>query len=415
MPAYTYLIKDESGGRSEGQIKADNLDTAMQKLSSENQIIVKLEEIDTTWDFIGPFIDEINLSIERFKNRIPLSNLVFFTRQLATMYSAGLTLERAIQGLASEERPPKLKKVLTNVGENIRKGLSLSEALQRHPGVFSTLFVSLTKAGEVSGNLDEILDELATYLENLDDVRRKVRSAMTYPIFMVLFLFAMMSAMFMWIIPMFSDVYVQLGANLPEATRRLVLLSEWISINFNSIVFSLFGFIGSLWLVSKTQRGGYILDSIKLKVPVFGSLLNQSILNKFSKTAGILLNAGVPVIESMNLIGKIVSNRVYEVAIGDATEYIRDGFNITSALRRTEIFPPILLQLTATGEETGELDSLLDRTAEYYYKQVNALVERMTTLIEPILILMVGVIIAVMVVITYLPVFYLGAALQSGL
>ena len=415
MPAYTYLIKDESGGRSEGQIKADNLDIAMQKLSADNQIIVKLEEVDTTWDFIGPFIDEINLSIERFKNRIPLSNLVFFTRQLATMYSAGLTLERAIQGLASEERHSKLKKVLTNVGENIRKGLSLSEALQRHPGVFSTLFVSLTKAGEVSGNLDEILDELATYLENLDDVRRKVRSAMTYPIFMVIFLLAMMSAMFMWIIPMFSDVYVQLGANLPAATRKLVSLSEWISINFNSIVFSLFGFIGGLWLISKTQRGGYVLDSIKLKVPVFGSLLNQSILNKFAKTAGILLNAGVPVIESMNLIGKIVSNRVYEVAIGEASEYIRDGFNITSALRRTEVFPPILLQLTATGEETGELDSLLDRTADYYYKQVNALVERMTTLIEPILILMVGIIIAVMVVITYLPVFYLGAALQSGL
>jgi type IV pilus assembly protein PilC len=415
MPAYTYLIKDDSGGRSEGQIKADNLDIAMQKLSADNQIIVKLEEVDTTWDFIGPFIDEINLSIERFKNRIPLSNLVFFTRQLATMYSAGLTLERAIKGLASEERHPRLKKVLTNVGENIRKGLSLSEALQRHPGVFSTLFVSLTKAGEVSGNLDEILDELATYLENLDDVRRKVRSAMTYPIFMVLFLFAMMSAMFMWIIPMFSDVYVQLGANLPAATRKLVTLSEWISVNFNTVVFSLFGLIGGLWLISKTQRGGYVLDSIKLKVPVFGSLLNQSILNKFSKTAGILLNAGVPIIESMNLIGKIVSNRVYQVAIGDATEYIRDGFNITSALRRTEIFPPILLQLTATGEETGELDSLLDRTADYYYKQVNALVERMTTLIEPILILMVGVIIAVMVVITYLPVFYLGAALQSGL
>ncbi|MDG2266506.1 MAG: type II secretion system F family protein [Candidatus Marinimicrobia bacterium] len=415
MPAYTYLIKDDSGGRSESQIKADNLDTAMQKLSADNQIIVKLEEVDTTWDFIGPFIDEINLSIERFKNRIPLSNLVFFTRQLATMYSAGLTLERAIHGLASEERHPKLKKVLTNVGENIRKGLSLSEALQRHPGVFSTLFVSLTKAGEVSGNLDEILDELATYLENLDDVRRKVRSAMTYPIFMVLFLFAMMSAMFMWIIPMFSDVYVQLGANLPAATRKLVSLSEWISINFNTVVFSLFGFIAGLWLISKTQRGGYVLDSIKLKAPVFGSLLNQSILNKFAKTAGILLNAGVPVIESMNLIGKIVSNRVYEVAIGDATEYIRDGFNITSALRRTGVFPPILLQLTATGEETGELDSLLDRTAEYYYKQVNALVERMTTLIEPILILMVGIIIAVMVVITYLPVFYLGAALQSGL
>jgi type IV pilus assembly protein PilC len=415
MPAYTYLIKDEAGGRSEGEIKADSLDLAMKKLSAGNQIIIKLEEVDTSWDFIGPFIDEINLSIERFKNRIPLSNLVFFTRQLATMYSAGLTLERAIRGLASEERHPKMKKVLTNVGENIRKGLSLSEALQRHPGVFSTLFVSLTKAGEVSGNLDEILDELATYLENLDDVRRKVRSAMTYPIFMVVFLFAMMSAMFMWIIPMFSDVYVQLGANLPAATRKLVSLSEWISINFSTVVASLFGVAAGLWLVSKTRRGGYIIDSIKLKTPIFGSLLNQSILNKFSKTAGILLNAGVPVIEAMNLIAKIVSNRVYEIAIGDATEYIRDGFNITSALRRTEIFPPILLQLSATGEETGELDTLLDKAADYYYKQVNALVERMTTLIEPILILMVGVIIGVMVIITYLPVFYLGAALQSGL
>ena len=415
MPAYTYLIKDEAGGRSEGEIKAESLDLAMKKLSADNQVIVKLEEVDTSWDFIGPFIDEINLSIERFKNRIPLTNLVFFTRQLATMYSAGLTLERAIRGLASEERHPKMKKVLKNVGENIRKGLSLSEALQRHPGVFSTLFVSLTKAGEVSGNLDEILDELATYLENLDDVRRKVRSAMTYPIFMVVFLFAMMSAMFMWIIPMFSDVYVQLGANLPAATRKLVSLSEWISINFSTVVLSLFGVAVGLWLVSKTRRGGYIIDSIKLRTPIFGSLLNQSILNKFSKTLGILLNAGVPVIESMNLIAKIVSNRVYEVAIGDATEYIRDGFNITSALRRTEVFPPILLQLSATGEETGELDTLLDKAADYYYKQVNALVERMTTLIEPILILMVGIIIGVMVVITYLPVFYLGAALQSGL
>ena len=415
MPAYTYLIKDEAGGRSEGEIKAESLDLAMKKLSADNQVIVKLEEVDTSWDFIGPFIDEINLSIERFKNRIPLTNLVFFTRQLATMYSAGLTLERAIRGLASEERHPKMKKVLKNVGENIRKGLSLSEALQRHPGVFSTLFVSLTKAGEVSGNLDEILDELATYLENLDDVRRKVRSAMTYPIFMVVFLFAMMSAMFMWIIPMFSDVYVQLGANLPAATRKLVSLSEWISINFSTVVLSLFGVAVGLWLLSKTRRGGYIIDSIKLRTPIFGSLLNQSILNKFSKTLGILLNAGVPVIESMNLIAKIVSNRVYEVAIGDATEYIRDGFNITSALRRTEVFPPILLQLSATGEETGELDTLLDKAADYYYKQVNALVERMTTLIEPILILMVGIIIGVMVVITYLPVFYLGAALQSGL
>jgi type IV pilus assembly protein PilC len=173
--------------------------------------------------------------------------------------------------------------------------------------------------------------------------------------------------------------------------------------------------IFGIWIMSKTQRGGFLIDSIKLKTPVFGSLVNQSILNKFAKTSGILFGAGVPVIDSMKLAKIIVGNRVYERAIGEATEYIRDGFNITTALRRTEVFPSILLQLSATGEETGELDTLLDRAADYYYKQVNALVERMTTLIEPMLILMVGVVIAVMVVITYLPVFSLGAALQSGL
>ncbi len=415
MPVFSYLIKDEAGSRREGELRADSIDLAMQKLAANNQIIVNLQEVDTSWDFIGPFIDEINLSFERMKNRIPLSNLVFFTRQLATMYSAGLTLERSIHGLAAEEKHTRLKKVLINVSENIRKGLSLSESMQKHPGVFSNLYIALTKAGEVSGNLNVIMDQLATYLENLDDVRRKVRSAMTYPVFMVGFLFAMMASMFIWIIPKFSEVYAQLGASLPAATQMMVVISEWMSYNFGKIIFSIFCIISGIWIISKTRRGGYVIDTIKLNSPVFGALVEQSILNKFSKTAGILIGAGVPVIESMHLMKKIVENRVYENAIEDATEYIRDGFNISTALRRTERFPAILLQLTATGEETGELDSLLDNASDYYYKQVNALVDRMTTLIEPILILLVGLVIAVMVIVTYLPVFYLGSALQQGL
>lgn len=415
MPVFSYLIKDEAGSRREGELRADSIDLAMQKLAANNQIVVNLQEVDTSWDFIGPFIDEINLSFERMKNRIPLSNLVFFTRQLATMYSAGLTLERSIHGLATEEKHTRFKKVLLNVSENIRKGLSLSESMQKHPGVFSNLYIALTKAGEVSGNLNVIMDQLATYLENLDDVRRKVRSAMTYPVFMVGFLFAMMASMFIWIIPKFSEVYAQLGASLPAATQMMVVISEWMSYNFGKIMFSIFSIIFGLWIISKTRRGGYVIDTIKLNSPVFGALVEQSILNKFSKTAGILIGAGVPVIESMHLMKKIVENRVYENAIEDATEYIRDGFNISTALRRTERFPAILLQLTATGEETGELDSLLDNASDYYYKQVNALVDRMTTLIEPILILLVGLVIAVMVIVTYLPVFYLGSALQQGL
>ena len=415
MALFQYLTKDPDGNRKEGEIRADSLDLAAQKLSGGGMLGVKLTEVDTTWDFLGPFLDEVTLSIERFKNRIPLSNIVFFTRQLSTMFSAGLTLERAVQGLALEEKHKKFKKILIDVGENIRKGLNLSESLQRHPGVFSNLFVALTKAGEVSGNLNDILDQLATYLEHLDDTRRKVRSAMNYPIFMVIFLSGMIGAMFIFIIPKFSEVYAQLGANLPGATRALVNLSEWMSIHFYTIFFTSIVMMILIWLITKTQRGGFIFDSVLLKLPVFGPLIDQSILNKFCKTFGILLGAGVPVLDSMALLKKVVDNRVYEKAIGDASNYIRDGYNISTALRRTEVFPSILLQLASTGEETGELDSLLDRAADYYFKQVNALVDRMTTLIEPILILAVGAVIALMVVITYLPVFYLGSALQQGL
>ena len=389
MSVFHYLVKNDEGSRSEGDIRAESMDLAIQKLTSNGQIVITLKEVDTTFDFLGPFLDEINLTFERLKNRVPLANIVFFTRQLATMFSAGLTLERAISALSVEEKHKKFKKILTEVGSSIRKGLNLSESLSRHPGVFNNLFVAMTKAGEVSGNLNEILDQLASYLENLDDTRRKVKGAMTYPIFMVIFLGCMVLAMFIWIIPKFSEVYSQLGASLPGATKKMMDASAWVTENLGFMVFNF--------------------------IVVFGSLLDQSILNKFCKTFGILIGAGVPVLEAMALLKKVVGNKVYEKAVQDASNYIRDGYNISTALRRTEVFPSILLQLVSTGEETGEIDDLLDRAADYYHKQVNALVERMTTLIEPLLILMVGAVIALMVVLTYLPVFHLGSALQSGL
>ena len=415
MAVFNYLTKDPEGKRKEGEIRADSLDTAIQKLSANGQMVISLKEVDDTFDFLGPFIDEIQLSIEKAKNRIPLSNIVFFTRQLATMFSAGLTLERAIQSLGAEEKHRKFKKVLNTVSDNIRKGLNLSESLARHPGVFNTLFVAMVKAGEVSGNLNEILEQLSSYLENLDDTRRKVKSAMNYPIFMILFLIAMLMVMLLVIIPKFSQVYAQLGAGLPAATRQMIDFSTWFGNNIGFLAFVVFSIFSIIWLISKTQRGGYTLDSIILKIPVFGTLIEQSILNKFCKTFGILIGAGVPVLETTALLRKVVDNKVYERAIDDASDLIRDGYNISTALRRTEVFPSILLQLASTGEDTGELDDLLDRAADYYQKQVDALVDRMTTLIEPLLILMVGAVIALMVVLTYLPVFHLGSALHSWL
>ena len=240
MAVYNYLTKNSEGNRNEGEIRADSLDNAIQKLTANGQMVITLKEVDDTFDFLGPFLDEIQLSIEKAKNRVPLANIVFFTRQLATMFSAGLTIERAIQSLGAEEKHRKFQKVLSSVGDNIRKGLNMSESLSRHPGVFNNLFIAMVKAGEVSGNLNEILEQLSSYLENLDDTRRKVKSAMNYPIFMIIFLICMLMVMLLVIIPKFSQVYAQLGAGLPPATRKMIDFSEWFTSNVGFLFFCWF-------------------------------------------------------------------------------------------------------------------------------------------------------------------------------
>ena len=196
MPEFTYIVRSEDGIRHEGIIDAANLNDASDKLKLDNSTIVKINERDTSFDFMGPFLDRLSLSIEKIKNRIPISILVFFTRQLATMFSAGLTIERAMYFLSKEEKHPKFKKILINIEESIRKGLLLSDAFERHPSVFTNLFISLVRAGEVSGKLAVTLDELALYLEAVEDTQRKVKSAMYYPIFILIFLAVMLFSIF---------------------------------------------------------------------------------------------------------------------------------------------------------------------------------------------------------------------------
>lgn len=361
------------------------------------------------------FIEEFNLSLQKLRSRIPLKNLVFFTRQLATMFAAGLTLEKAMTNLAVEERHAGFKKTLETVAADIRKGLSLSDAFERHPGTFDALFVALVKAGEVSGSLQTILDQLATYIEAVHDTNQKVKSALYYPFMVLAFLVGVMAVMLIYIVPKFNEVYESLGSELPAATQALVSISDAVSNHFGQFLFFTFLAWVVVWMISMTKRGGYVLDSMKLKFPVFGTLINYNIYNKMTKTLGILLGAGVPVIPSMRLIQRVVNNKVYAKAISAATDYIRDGYNISAAFRISEKFPSILLQLISTGEETGEIDTLLDKASEFYAKQVDSMVSRMTSLIEPLMIMFVGGLILVILIVTYLPIFYIGMAMKSGM
>ena len=413
MPSYEYIVRTQDGKRLEGKIEAENLNRANEKLEEKKFTIVKLSENEVAFDFLGPFLDRLNLEMEKFKNRIPLTTLVFFTRQLSTMFSAGLTLEKSIFFLSQEEKNKKFKKILADLDQNIKRGMLLSDTLERHPGVFTNLFISMVRAGEVSGKLSETLEELAAYLETVEETQRKVKSAMYYPVFIIGFLVITLFLTFTYLIPSFSDVYDQLGSELPYYTVLMVNIGEWLQGNVFFVLLTSFSSLAGIWMATLTDSGKLLKDRLLLRIPIFGKIIKDNILSKFSKTFGILVNAGVPIIDTLDLVKKVVDNRVYELATIEASTNIENGANISQALKNTGEFPSVMIQLLSTGEETGEIDTLSLKASEFYTKQVNASVDRLTSIIEPLLIILVGGVIGIIVVATYLPIFHFGTALSD--
>ncbi len=415
MAAFQYIIKDPKGSRVEGIMKASSMDEAIEKLSKEGGTIISVKSA-AEGAFKGnlSLFDKIMLTIYKIRTGVSLKILVFFTRQISTMFSAGLTIEKSITDLEKEERHKKFKKVLKKIGDDIRKGYSLSEALEQHPGIFNPLYIALVKAGEVSGTLHTILDGLSDYLEKIEDTKRKVMSAMAYPAFIVVFLTGVVWGLFYYLIPMFAEVYARFHAQLPIATRTAIMISDTLRdhvvISFVIIILSLLG----LFLVYLTDRGKYFFDSIVLKIPVIGGLVNNSIMSKFARTFSILMTAGVPIMDTLELAENVVQNAVVENAIRKSRVMVKEGYSIAGAFRKTGAFPSTLLQLTATGEETGEMDKLLGKAAEFYEKLVDTVIERLTSLIEPFLIIIMAAVVGSIIVVVYLPIFNLGLAISAG-
>lgn len=416
MPTYSYVIKDTNGTRVEDNLRASSYEAALDALRKKGAAqIVSVREIRG-----GLALDEmsvgeqVGLAIYRFRTRVSLRTLVFFTRQLSTMFSAGLTIEKSIGNLMAEERNYRFKKVLVQISTDLKKGFALSETLAKHPGVFSNLYVALVHAGEVSGNLHVILGQLSDYLENVADTHRKVISAMSYPVFSVVFLSAVITFLMIVVVPMFKDVYDKFGAKLPYATRVLMSFSNLLVHNFFFVFVVVMLCLIGLWILTKTKTGGIAWDTVKLRFPVFGGLLMSSIMDKFARTFGILIGSGVPVLEAMSHAIRVVDNRVISNGLRAATVLIKDGFSISAAMKKTGVIPPIVVQLIATGEETGEINKLLEKVAEFYTKQVDATIGRLTSLIEPLLIIMIGGVIGIILIAIYLPVFMLGRAIQTG-
>ncbi len=415
MPNFAYIVKDAKGARVEGVIKADTLDMAVEKLAKEGSTIISVKAA-SEGAFKGKLslFDKVMLTIYKIRTGVTLKTLVFFTRQLSTMFSAGLTIEKAITDLEKEEKNKRFAKVLRKIGDDIRKGFSLSEAMLQHPGVFNPLYVALVQAGEVSGTLHSVLDELSDYLEKIEDTRRKVTSAMAYPIFILIFLIFVIWGMFYWIIPMFAAVYADFNATLPRPTIIAINISNFIVNNlFLAILIFIMAIVG-LFLVYLTDRGRYVMDTLKLRIPVIGGVVTNSIMSKFARTFSILMAAGVPIMDTMELTENVVQNAVVEGAVRRARVLVKEGYGVANAFRRTGEFPPTLLQMLSTGEETGDMDKLLGKAAQFYEKLVDSVIDRLTSLIEPLLIVMMALVVGTIIIVIYLPIFDLGEAISQG-
>lgn len=415
MPNFAYIVKDAKGARVEGILKADTLDMAVDKLAKEGSTIISVKAA-AEGAFKGKLslFDKIMLTIYKIRTGVSLKTLVFFTRQLSTMFSAGLTIEKAITDLEKEEKNKRFAKVLRRISDDIRKGYSLSESMEQHPGVFNPLYVALVKAGEVSGTLHTVLDELSDYLEKIEDTRRKVVSAMAYPVFIMIFLVFVIWVMFYYIVPMFAGVYADFNAELPAPTRAAIAISNFIVNNVFLSILIVIGIVIAFFLVNLTDRGRYIMDSIKLKIPVIGKVLSNSIMSKFSRTFSILMAAGVPIMDTMELTENVVQNAVVEGGVRRARVMVKEGYGVANAFRKTGLFPPTLLQMIATGEETGDMDKLLGKAAQFYEKLVDSVIDRLTSLIEPLLIVIMAALVGSIIVVIYLPIFDLGEAISQG-
>jgi type IV pilus assembly protein PilC len=396
MPdTYEYKVRDKSGNMVTGTLVAD----------SELLVLQRLREMGYTPLEVGKEKRGLNLEINVKKAKVKLKDLAVFSRQFATMINSGLPILRALSILADQTENKLLGETLNATRMDVEQGASLSGAMAKHPKVFNELYVSMVKSGETGGSLDTTLLSLASMLEREVHLRGKIKSAMTYPIAVIVLVLLIMSAMLFFVVPQFEGIYSQLGGTLPLPTRTLLFMSQmakkyWWMIVIGAIAFR---FFFRRW--KATDKGRDAIDRLKLRVPVFGSLFHKTALSRFSSTLAMLLRAGVPILQALDIVVDTVNNRVIARAVTDVQSSVREGESIAKPLGRHEVFPPMVVQMIAVGEETGQVDTMLEKVAQFYDQEVEAAVDALTSLIEPILIAIIGGCVGAAVVALYMPMF----------
>jgi len=418
MPVFEYEVADRAGALSRGRAQAENAGDLIVRFREQGRLVVAIRPAAAEGALGGASSlalgESLRQTVLRLSSGVGLGTLVLFTGQLAAMLGGGLHLVRILTSLAGETTNQKFRKILMSVRDAVTGGTSFADALGQFPFVFDKLYVSVVRAGELSGSLPGVLDTLTVYLEKTANLRRKVRGAIAYPSVILAVSLSVVFIMIVKIVPIFENVYARANATLPAPTRTLIWVSGLVRYYTLTVVLLLLLAAVGFYVALQTEQGRYIFDRVKLGFPMFGQLIRKAIMARVCRTLAVLLNSGIPLIEAMETVSRVAGNRVIERALTDATRRMRDGGTIAATLRDTGQFPVMVIQLVATGEESGTLPTMLGKAALYYEQQVDNSVATLSTLIEPVMIVIMGAIAGAVIFALYLPIFTLGQAIRGG-
>lgn len=397
MATFIAQVKDKSGNILEERITAENPDEARRILSKRFPAIGKIKKAGIEFDLSA---------IEAAMSPVSIKDKAIFSRQLAVLVNAGVAIVRALGVLGEQATNPKFKRALLAINADVQQGTNLSEAMKKHPDCFDQLYVSMVEAGEIGGVLDEVMNRLAKLLEDVARLQNQVKSAMAYPVTVGMFAVLAFLGMTIFLIPVFAGIFDQLGAELPALTQTMVNLSNFLRSPAVVVpIFILIGIVFAFRQYYRTPAGRYQIDLIALKAPIFGDLNQKSAVARFCRVFGTLTRSGVPILQCLEIVEDTIGNKVIAGAVGAAKRAILEGGMLSLAIDEKKVFPPMAIQMMSIGEETGELDAMMMKVADFYEDEVEQAIKALTSVIEPMMMVGIAGMVGTILLSMYLPMF----------
>ncbi len=413
MARFSYKVRDKQDRILTGLMDGATVDEVLDRLSEKDLTPVSVDELN----FDGSkkdrtFWEKFNEGLLTMQNKVPYREVVFFTRQLATMIEGGVPLTRALEQLAKSESPV-FKRIILQLSDDIGIGHTFSDAIAKHPGAFNNMYVAVVRSGEVAGALDNVLDQLATYMENIEVMKSKIKAAMRYPVFIAGFVIVLIIGILWKLVPTFQGVYTSLGGTLPKPTQILVFFSDLVRTRMPFVIILLIAAVIGFKAGMTNPSFRLFIDKHFFKLPVFGGIVRKNILATFCRTMALLMDSGTPILEAIQIAGAVVNNSMYAKVLEGVYGDLRQGELLSAALEKSRQFPVLITQLVGTGEESGKIDVLLRKAADFYEREIRNVVDSLAAIIEPFLIILLGGVVGAILIALYYPIFTIGKLIQK--